>query len=294
MPDLQHHEPRGFAGGIGRAYGWRDMGGDVPIGMSFQELLSRARAGDGRAREELFKQYQSRLDSWASRRLSRARPGLPRPSDIAQDTAESALKAFSSFHGNTEAEWRTWLQRIFRNEVAQSIRAARAQKRDVLALVPLEAPEAQEARTPQMSPSQAISQQEDWRWLLTRIYQLPDAQRDAIWLCHLKELPVAEAARRLGKTEAAVAGLLQRGLKTLRTLEPEEQLLEEGRQNEPSMVLSSAASALLTYLRRRDAGEVLDVATFSEAYPDCANELREMLRWMERLQALRPTSSSKP
>ena len=58
--------------------------------------------------------------------------------------------------------------------------------------------------------------EEEWRSLYTFIFELPDAQREAIWLCHLRETPVAEVASRMGRTEAAVAGLLQRGLKALR------------------------------------------------------------------------------
>ena len=47
--------------------------------------------------------------------------------------------------------------------------------------------------------------------------ELPEAQRRAIELHHLRGMPLAEIADELGSTKAAVAGLLHRGLKTLRT-----------------------------------------------------------------------------
>jgi RNA polymerase sigma-70 factor (ECF subfamily) len=63
-----------------------------------------------------------------------------------------------------------------------------------------------------------------------------------------------------------------------------------GEQDEADTALNSAAAALLTYLRRRDAGEPVDAATFVKMCPDCTDELRDMLHWIERLQALRPAS----
>ena len=45
---------------------------------------------------------------------------------------------------------------------------------------------------------------------------LPDAQREALVLHYLQGLPLTEVAGQLGRTEAAVAGLLHRGLKKLR------------------------------------------------------------------------------
>ena len=46
---------------------------------------------------------------------------------------------------------------------------------------------------------------------------LPEGQRKAIEMHHLEGLALAEIAAELGTTKAAVAGLLHRGLKALRT-----------------------------------------------------------------------------
>ena len=48
--------------------------------------------------------------------------------------------------------------------------------------------------------------------------RLPEDQRRVVELHHLKGLPVAETAQRVGRTRAAVVGLLFRGLKKLREL----------------------------------------------------------------------------
>jgi RNA polymerase sigma-70 factor (ECF subfamily) len=47
---------------------------------------------------------------------------------------------------------------------------------------------------------------------------LPDDQREAVRLRHLEGWPLADIARHLGRTPAATAGLIKRGMQTLRRL----------------------------------------------------------------------------
>ena len=47
---------------------------------------------------------------------------------------------------------------------------------------------------------------------------LPEAQRQAVEMRHLHGRPLADIAREMGRTPAAVAGLLHRGLAQLRSL----------------------------------------------------------------------------
>jgi RNA polymerase sigma-70 factor (ECF subfamily) len=46
--------------------------------------------------------------------------------------------------------------------------------------------------------------------------EMPDDQRLAVELHHLKGFSLAEVGHQLGKSKASVAGLLRRGLRTLR------------------------------------------------------------------------------
>ncbi|QRN97048.1 sigma-70 family RNA polymerase sigma factor [Archangium violaceum] len=268
------------------------MGHEALSGISVEELLRRARAGDKDALEELFDRCRKQLGEWASQGGARARPDVARPSDMVQDTALRAFGAFSSFKGTTEAEWLAWLQSVFRSRKVQQVRHARRKKRDTLNTVPLEDSEALAMPTPVRSPSQASAFREEWRLLLTHLYELPDDQREAISLCYLKELPVAEVARHLEKTEPAVAGLLKRGVKTLRTRMVEDAGPPPREPSSESALQRDSAVALLDYLRRRDTGEKLEPVALIAQYPDCADELRDMLHWIDRLQALRPTSST--
>jgi RNA polymerase sigma-70 factor (ECF subfamily) len=52
--------------------------------------------------------------------------------------------------------------------------------------------------------------------LTLALEELPADQREAVRLRHLEGLPLAEIADRLGRSEDAVAGLLKRGMRTLR------------------------------------------------------------------------------
>lgn len=68
------------------------------------------------------------------------------------------------------------------------------------------------------SPGQRLIHQEQLVALANALAHLPEEQREVIELKHLRGHAVAEIAERLGKTRAAVAGLLRRGLERLREL----------------------------------------------------------------------------
>lgn len=268
--------------------GRRVMSGSADPRTTFDALLLRARSGDPGALEELFEAARQRIDQWASRRLRETTIGLARSSDIAQETSMQAFTGFASFEGTTEAEWEAWLRSILRNCIRQAARAARRKKRDDDATVPLESSVIARASSGQPSPSEATATGERWQQLMAHIFELPPDQKEAISLVHFKLLPIAEAAKQMGRTEAAVHGLLQRGLGALR-----DRL--GGEQPEPSLpgaALQEAAAALIVYLKRREREGEIDLESFLAEYPACARELRQMIDLMARIRALRPASVS--
>jgi len=101
---------------------------------------------------------------------------------------------------------------------------------------------------------------------------------------------VAEVAQAMGKTPAAVAGLLQRGLRALRS-HVANSVAAEPQESSADSSASEAAVAFLAYLRRHDAGEQVEREAFIAEHPACEDELRGMLDWSERLHALRRTTS---
>lgn len=115
------------------------------------------------------------------------------------------------------------LRRMLANNLADEVRRAFAQKRDVHRERSLEKGlQESSARLEafladdRSSPSERVQRDEELAGLARKLQGLPEQQRLAVELHYLRGLALAEVADVLGKTKPAVAGLLQRGLKRLR------------------------------------------------------------------------------
>jgi RNA polymerase sigma-70 factor (ECF subfamily) len=146
------------------------------------------------------------------------------PSDIVQQTLLEAHAKADKFQGDDSAQ-AAWLRQVLVNNLRDAWRALRRGKRDIRREQALaEAVDQSSARlagmlaTPQSSPSQRVVRNEDLLRLADALAQVPEAQRKAIVLHHLQDCSLSETARSLGRTDAAVAGLLHRGLKKLREI----------------------------------------------------------------------------
>jgi len=145
------------------------------------------------------------------------------PSDIVQQTLLEAHRQQRGFQAHTEAQQAAWLRRILANNLADALRRFRRAKRDVTQERSLEAALEQSSSrldawlaADQSSPSQRAVKNEQTLQLAEAIQQLPEAQREALMLRHFHDWPLARIAEHLGRTPAAVAGLLKRGLQQLR------------------------------------------------------------------------------
>lgn len=170
------------------------------------------------ARIQLGTQWREKLDA----------------SDIVQQTILRAHAAQNQFRGVTEAEWLGWLRAVLANVLSTVAREFEAAARDVNRERSLEAAlEESSSRlerilaADQSSPSSVAMRAEDVIQLTRALVRLPDDQRVAVELHHLKGLTVSEVAEEMERTRSAVVGLLFRGLKRLRELLAKEQ--DEGR-----------------------------------------------------------------
>jgi RNA polymerase sigma-70 factor (ECF subfamily) len=146
-------------------------------------------------------------------------------SDLVQEALLRAHANLEGFRGSTEAELLAWLQEILGNALADEVRKARAQKRDVALERELEGILKESsarleaflaARQP--SPGEQAERHELLLRIAAALAQLPEAQRDAVVARDLLGTSLAETAEQLGKSERAVAGLLLRGRRKLREL----------------------------------------------------------------------------
>jgi RNA polymerase sigma-70 factor (ECF subfamily) len=147
-------------------------------------------------------------------------------SGVVQQTLLEAHQGLNDHPGQarSQGEAIAWLRSILSHNLADALRKLTARKRDVRLEWSLENALDQSASrveqwlaAEQSSPSQRAIRQEELLRMAQSLDSLPESQRRAIELHHLQGLPLAEIAALLGSTKAAVAGLLHRGLKALRT-----------------------------------------------------------------------------
>jgi RNA polymerase sigma-70 factor (ECF subfamily) len=146
-------------------------------------------------------------------------------SGVVQQTLLEAHQAAGQLERMSEDEKAAWLRRALANNLADAIRKLRAGKRDAARERSLEeALEESSARlevwlaSEQSSPSEQAMRQEQALRLAAALARLPENQRRAVELRHLRGLSLAETAAALGCSKAAAVGLLNRGVRKLREL----------------------------------------------------------------------------
>jgi RNA polymerase sigma-70 factor (ECF subfamily) len=147
------------------------------------------------------------------------------PSDLVQQTLLEAHKDFARYAGGTDAELTAWLRKILANNLADALRRFTGARRDVHLEQNLEeslntSSACLEAwlTGEKSSPGEQAIRQEQLLQLYEAMAGLPDDQRLALDMKHLQGRSVADIGRHMEKSEAAVAGLLRRGLQQLRKI----------------------------------------------------------------------------
>ena len=146
-------------------------------------------------------------------------------SDLVQDTLLQAHQHLDQFRGKTDAELAAWLRRILIRQMLDTLRKFRTQARNFGKERSLEAVVEASSQhlervlaTEEMSPSRVAEYEEEVVGMTRALSLLPEDQRIVVAMKHLQSRSVAEICAKLGKSEAAVAGLLRRGLQRLREL----------------------------------------------------------------------------
>jgi RNA polymerase sigma-70 factor (ECF subfamily) len=182
------------------------------MGVNDDEAIPEAE----RFRSYLLLLAQLQLDARAKHRVE--------ASDVVQHTLMEAHAKRHQFGGDEDG-FIAWLRKSLANNIRDAIRKMRRQKRDIGRERSLEAAlEQSSARlagclaAAQSSPSRQAVRNEELLSLADALLALPDGQREAVMLHHLQGWTLSDVAEQLGRTDAAVAGLLHRGLRRLREL----------------------------------------------------------------------------
>jgi RNA polymerase sigma-70 factor (ECF subfamily) len=189
--------------------------------MSVEAMIEAARKDPktlnellGRFRDDLRAQAENQLETDVRVRCS--------ASDIVQLTLYEAWNSFGRFRGDTEAAFRAWLAQINTQNLCDAFRRnVVAEKRSVGG--------EQRLRTgtestsfvwhpegPGPTPSAELIDGERAKRLAEALELLPEFQREAVRLRHLEGMSLEEIAERLDRSVVATAGLIKRGLKSLR------------------------------------------------------------------------------
>jgi RNA polymerase sigma-70 factor (ECF subfamily) len=175
---------------------------------------------------ERFRPYLLLL---ARRQLGGPARGKLEPSDVVQITLLEAHRKREQFRGTTDAERAAWLRQMLAFNIADAMRHMGRGKRDAARERSLEQEVEQSSirlgswlAVSEPSPSADAAQHEVAVRVAAALAELPEANREAVVLRYYEGLSLDEISARIGRTQAAVAGLLKRGLKQLRDVMREE------------------------------------------------------------------------
>jgi RNA polymerase sigma-70 factor (ECF subfamily) len=158
---------------------------------------------------------RTHLDDQVQRRVD--------PSDIVQETLLEAHRSLEHFRGQSEADLAGWLRRILARRLAHAFRDHTRQRRDVRRERSLEASlNASSARLERFvvcdapSPSQRAADSERLQQLAEALESLTADQREAIIQHYFHGRSVPHIAATMQRSEAAIGGLLHRGMQSLK------------------------------------------------------------------------------
>ena len=179
--------------------------------------------GAGDSPGETLERFRDYLRLLARAQLPAKVRGKLDPSDVVQQTLLRAYQGLDQFRGRDSAQQAAWLRQILAHTLANAVRDLTRDCRDVGLEHSLEASLSESSSrlegwlaADQSSPSQQAERNEQLLRLASGLDRLPEEQREALLLKHVQGLSLAEIGEHLGRTRAAVASLLRRGLKGLR------------------------------------------------------------------------------
>jgi RNA polymerase sigma-70 factor, ECF subfamily len=168
-----------------------------------QGLLSRARAGEPRAFEELFARYRAYLRQFVALRLDPKVRSRVDPSDVVQEAQMEAVRRLKSYLEGPPLPFRLWLRQIALDRLLNMHRYhAGTARRAVGREQPL--PErsslllAQQLLAPGSTPSQRLGRRELARRLTEAIAQLSEGDREILLLRNFEGLSNPEVGYLLG------------------------------------------------------------------------------------------------
>jgi RNA polymerase sigma-70 factor (ECF subfamily) len=198
--------------------------------IEIDDLIGRARRGDDEALGRLFEELRASLLAEAEQQLRGRIAARVDAADIVQQTFLEAHRGFDRFLGRNEIQFVSWLRSIMNHNIAGTLRDhTQAAKRDARREQSLNDSQGggeqlwRKLDVGHSTPSQCAIRTEDCARLAFALGALTEDQREAVRLRHLEGWSLDRIAGRLGRTPAATAGLIKRGIQALRKRLADEQ-----------------------------------------------------------------------
>ncbi len=173
-----------------------------------KDLVGAAQAGERNARNEIVERHRDPLDRYLRLRIGshlRARVELE---DVFQETFAKAFESLDVFHWQGEGSFLRWLKSIAENRI---LALAKKYRREDLLFVEEREPSAND-----QSPSGSLRRGERFERLRAALDRLEPDYREVIVLARLEGLGLREVARRMNRSQNAIAHLLSRALARLK------------------------------------------------------------------------------
>ncbi len=167
-----------------------------------ESLVRRAQQQDQQAFAQLYEEHFDKIYRYVALRIG----DRAEAEDITQQIFLKALRSISSFRWKG-VPFSAWLFRIAHNQVVDYLR-----KKTKQATVPIDESTLSSGNDPQLLIEQKLNIEQ----LMSATRRLTEAQREVISLRFAGELPIAEVAKIMGKSEGAVKALQHSAIVALR------------------------------------------------------------------------------
>jgi len=167
-----------------------------------ESLVRRAQKQDQQAFAQLYEEHFDKIYRYVALRIG----DRAEAEDITQQVFLKALRSISSFRWKN-IPFSAWLFRIAHNQMVDYLR-----KKTKQPTVPMDESTVSFGSDPQVLAEQSL----DIERLISATRRLTEAQREVISLRFASELPVAQVAKIMGKSEGAVKALQHSAIVALR------------------------------------------------------------------------------
>ena len=188
-----------------------------------REWITRSQQGDTLALSKLLASYHAVLRARTEQRMDSTLRAKVEPEDVLQEVYLDVFRLINRFEDRGAGSFLNWALTILDSKLADAGRTWRRKMRDVARETPPQAGDGtgsywnllDQLYADKGTPSRIVRHDEAVAALLACIPRLPELQRRVVQLRMLEGQPVAEVARRLGKSPDMIVSLTRRALNAL-------------------------------------------------------------------------------